>query len=104
MSRQIVAAFDYPVLRHALNSAGIIRFNEAQFDMVRLGIGLYGFASTWHEQRQLQNVTTLRTVISQIKNVAAGETIGYNRSAKLQHDTTVATVAIGYADGIARRL
>ncbi len=104
MSRQILSSFDYAIERHALNSAGIIRFNEAQFDMVRLGIGMYGFASTWHEQRQLQNVATLRTTISQIKNVSARETIGYNRSAKLSRDTLVATIAIGYADGIDRRL
>jgi len=104
MSAQIQKSFSYPILRHALNSAGIIRFNEAQFDMVRLGIGMYGFASTWHEQRQLQHVATLRTTISQIKNVPAGETIGYNRSARLTRDTLVATVAIGYADGINRKL
>jgi alanine racemase len=104
MSSRIQKDFSYPILRHALNSAGIIRFNEAQFDMVRLGIGMYGFASTWHEQRQLQHVTTLRTTISQIKNVPAGETIGYSRTAKLTSDTTIATVAIGYADGINRKL
>jgi alanine racemase len=104
MSERIQKDFSYPILRHALNSAGIIRFNESQFDMVRLGIGMYGFASTWHEQRQLQHVATLRTTISQIKNVPAGETIGYNRSAKLTSDTTIATVAIGYADGINRKL
>lgn len=104
MSSQIQKVFSYPILRHALNSSGIIRFNEAQFDMVRLGIGMYGFASTWHEQRQLQHVATLRTTISQIKNVPAGETIGYNRTAKLTRDTLVATVAIGYADGINRKL
>ncbi len=104
MSKQIISAFDYPILRHALNSAGIIRFNEFQFDLVRLGIGLYGVASTWHEQRQLQNVTTLRTVISQIKNVQAGESVGYGRKAKLTRDTTIATVAVGYADGINRKL
>lgn len=104
MSAQVQKAFSYPILRHALNSAGIIRFNEAQFDMVRLGIGMYGFASTWHEQRQLQNVATLRTTISQIKNVPAGESIGYNRSATVNRDSLVATVAIGYADGVNRRL
>jgi alanine racemase len=104
MSRQITKAFDYPILRHALNSSGIIRFNEAQFDMVRLGIGLYGYASTWHEQRQLQHVATLKTTISQIKTVNAGDTIGYNRSAKVTRDSWIATVAIGYADGIDRRL
>ncbi len=104
MSARIQKTFSYPILRHALNSAGIIRFNEAQFDMVRLGIGMYGFASTWHEQRQLQHVATLRTTISQIKNVPVGETIGYSRTAKLTRDTLVATVAIGYADGINRKL
>ncbi len=104
MSSLIQKSFSYPILRHALNSAGIIRFNEDQFDMVRLGIGMYGFASTWHEQRQLQHVTTLRTTISQIKNVPVGETVGYNRSAKLTRDTLIATVAIGYADGINRKL
>jgi alanine racemase len=104
MSEQIISSFDYPILRHALNSAGIIRFNEAQFDMVRLGIGMYGFASTSHEQRQLQNVATLRTTISQIKNIRSGETIGYNRKAKTERDSQVATVAIGYADGINRKL
>ena len=104
MSSLIKKAFPYQILRHTLNSSGIIRFNEAQFDMVRLGIGMYGFASTWHEQRQLQHVATLRTTISQIKNVPAGETIGYSRTAKLTRDTLVATVAIGYADGINRKL
>ena len=104
MSAQIMAEFNYPILCHALNSAGITRFNEFQFDMVRLGIGLYGFAPSSHEQHHLQNVATLRTTISQIKNVQAGETIGYNRRAKLERDTQIATVAIGYADGINRKL
>jgi alanine racemase len=72
--------------------------------MVRLGIGLYGFASTVHEQAHLQNVATLKTTISQVKNVPANETIGYTRTGILKRDTQVATVAIGYADGINRRL
>ena len=104
MSDQIISVFDYPVLRHLLNSAGVLRFQEAQFDMVRLGIGLYGFAATSHEQTHLQHVATLKTTISQIKNVPANETVGYSRSGKLKRDTQVATVAIGYADGINRRL
>ncbi len=104
MSEQIVPAFDYPIIQHLLNSAGVFRFQEAQFDMVRLGIGLYGFAATSHEQAHLQNVATLKTTISQIKNVPANETVGYSRSGKLKRDTQVATVAIGYADGINRRL
>ncbi len=104
MSDPIIDAFDYPVFRHILNSSGVIRFQEAQFDMVRLGIGLYGFASTSHEQTHLQNVATLKTTISQVKTVPANETIGYSRKGKLNRDTQIATVAIGYADGINRRL
>jgi Alr-MurF fusion protein len=104
MSAQITSSFSYPILLHALNSAGSLRFSDAQFDMVRLGIGLYGFVPSVYEQRHLQNVATLRTAISQIKNISSGETIGYNRRAKLERDTQVATVAIGYADGINRKL
>jgi alanine racemase len=103
MSNTISDNLTYPVMRHMLNSSGILRFNEAQFEMVRLGIGLYGFSSTPHEQQQLQHVATLKTTISQIRNVSAKETIGYNRKGKLKRDTIVATVAIGYADGINRR-
>ncbi len=104
MSYQIGQSLTYPVMRHLLNSSGILRFNEAQFEMVRLGIGLYGFSSTTNEQQQLQHVATLKTTISQIRNVPANETIGYNRKGKLKRDTVLATVAIGYADGINRRL
>ncbi|MBP6334607.1 MAG: bifunctional UDP-N-acetylmuramoyl-tripeptide:D-alanyl-D-alanine ligase/alanine racemase [Bacteroidia bacterium] len=104
MSDVLCNAFDYPVLRHILNSSGILRFSEAQMDMVRLGIGLYGVAATPQEQQHLENVATLRTTISQIKHVSSNETVGYSRAGKLKRDTIVATVAIGYADGINRRL
>ena len=104
MANEIVRHFQYPVLRHILNSAGVIRFPEWQFDMVRLGIGLHGIAATIHEQKQLQFVSTLKTTISQIKTVKAGETIGYSRRGKLTRDSVIATVAIGYADGLNRKL
>ncbi|MBK8586765.1 MAG: bifunctional UDP-N-acetylmuramoyl-tripeptide:D-alanyl-D-alanine ligase/alanine racemase [Bacteroidetes bacterium] len=104
MSDEIMSNFNYPIMRHMLNSSGILRFSEAQFEMVRLGIGLYGFAATPNEQNHLEQVATLKTTISQIKNVAANETIGYSRKGKLKRDSIVATVAIGYADGISRRL
>ncbi len=104
LSKEIKQSLTYPVMLHVLNSSGILRFNESQFDMVRLGIGLYGFSATANEQSQLQQVATLKTTISQIRNVSANETIGYNRKGKLKRDTVVATVAIGYADGINRRL
>ncbi len=104
MANEIIRHFQYPILRHILNSAGVIRFPEWQFDMVRLGIGLHGIAATMHEQKQLQFVATLRTTISQIKTVKAGDTIGYSRRGKLTRDSVIATVAIGYADGLNRKL
>ena len=79
MSSEILSNLTYPAMRHLLNSAGILRFSEAQFDMVRIGIGLYGFSSTVYEQNQLEHVATLKTTISQIRNVPAKETVGYNR-------------------------
>jgi alanine racemase len=104
MSEKIVSCIDYPVLRHILNSAGISRFPEAQFDMVRLGIGLYGIGVNDSEQQQLQNVSTLKTIISQIKSIRAQETVGYSRKGLASHDMTIATIPIGYADGLSRKL
>jgi alanine racemase len=104
MSERIQSHVDYPLLKHILNSAGISRFPDAQFDMVRLGIGLYGIGVNASEQAQLQNVSTLKTSISQIKNIPANETIGYSRKGVLKRDTKIATVPIGYADGLSRKL
>ena len=104
MTDVLCAAFDYKILRHILNSAGIIRFPEAQFDMVRLGIQLYGCSEIPEMTMKLHNVVTLKTVITQIKQIPAGETIGYNRTWKLQRDTQVAIIPIGYADGYPREL
>lgn len=104
MADQICGHFQHKIFRHLLNSAGIIRFPEWQFDMVRLGIGLHGIAATSNEQKHLQFVATLKTTISQIKTVKATETIGYSRRGVLKRDTQVATVAIGYADGLNRKL
>ncbi|HEX5001149.1 MAG TPA: alanine racemase, partial [Bacteroidia bacterium] len=104
MANSICSHFAYPISRHILNSAGIIRFPEYQFDMARLGIGLHGIAASENEQKHLQFVSTLKTTISQIKTVKANDTVGYSRSGKVSHDTLVATVGIGYADGFSRRL
>ena len=94
----------YSCLVHIQNSAGITRFPKVQMEMVRLGIGLYGVGFDENEQRQLRNVSTLRTVISQIKFVKAGETIGYNRRGVAENDRVIAILPIGYADGFSRRL
>ena len=104
MSEIIKSHFEYPILKHILNSAGISNYPEAQFDMVRLGIGLYGIGADDREQNQLQNVSTLKTCISQIKQVKAGETIGYSRKGVAHKDMQIATVPIGYADGLSRKL
>jgi Alr-MurF fusion protein len=90
-------------IRHILNSAGIVRFPDYKLDMVRLGIGLYGIEANQYEQAALKEVGTLKTVISQIKYLKNTETVGYGRKGQLQTDKTIATVAIGYADGYDRR-
>ena len=100
----IKSHFSYPILKHILNSAGISRFPDAQFDMVRLGIGMYGIGVNQAEQVQLQNVSTLKTNISQIKNIPANDTIGYSRKGVALVDMQIATVPIGYADGLSRKL
>jgi alanine racemase len=101
---QISSAFDYPVLKHVLNSGGIARFPDAQFDMVRLGIGLYGIDPSEKMQKQLQTIGTLKTVISQLRNIKSYETVGYSRKGVVNKDSVIATVAIGYADGFNRKL
>jgi Alr-MurF fusion protein len=99
---QLEQAVGYPLIKHLLNSAGIVRFPEYRLDMVRLGIGLYGLEASGQEQRHLQTVGTLKTTISQIKHVKAGETVGYGRRGVLTRDTVVGTLALGYADGYDR--
>ena len=88
--------------QHMLNSPGILRFPQYQMDMVRLGIGLYGVNPTSESFNQLQPVATLKTVISQIKKIKPGESIGYGRKGKAENEMTIATIAIGYADGFSR--
>lgn len=103
MSGRIAASLTYPVIRHTANSAAIERFPEAQFDMCRLGIGLYGFACP--HNAALKPVSTLRTRIVQIKRgLPAGDAVGYGRAGKLLRETVTATVPIGYADGLDRHL
>ena len=100
----ISSNFDYHIDRHILNSNGIIRFNNAQFNMVRLGIGLYGVCSDVESQKKLLPASTLRSKISQIKKIRKGETIGYNRKGLAAKEMTIATIPVGYADGLSRKL
>ena len=89
-------------LLHALNTAGIIRFPEYSMDMVRLGVGLYGYDPTG--QHKLRNAGRLMSTVTQVRRVPAGETVGYGRSGKVENDMTIATIDIGYADGLRRSL
>ena len=104
MSRKIKSALDYPLLLHILNSAGISRFPDAQFDMVRLGISLYGISANIEEQENLQQIGSLKSTISQIKHIGPNETIGYNRQWTTTKPTDIATIPVGYADGLNRKL
>ena len=102
MSTRLVEALPYPVIRHTANSAAIERFPEAQYDMCRLGLGLYGFG--WQHNPSLRPVSTLRTRIVAIKHLAAGETVGYGRAGRLTRPSVTATIPVGYADGLDRHL
>jgi len=91
--------------KHMLNTSGILNYaSEAQFDMVRLGIGLYGFTNAKGTTEKLKNVLTLKSVISQIHTIKTGETVGYNRAFKATSTIKTATIPIGHADGISRQL
>ncbi|MCB2378797.1 bifunctional UDP-N-acetylmuramoyl-tripeptide:D-alanyl-D-alanine ligase/alanine racemase [Hymenobacter sp. BT635] len=104
MTPQVEAALGYSIIKHALNSAGIVRFPEAHYDMVRLGIGLYGVEASGQQPNALRPVSSLRTTISQIKTLAPGHTVGYGRrGGPVDYERRIATLAIGYADGYDRR-
>ena len=101
-SKKLQAAFSHKILRHMDNSAGIEHFPERQMDMCRLGLGLYGVDP--RDNRILSTVSTLKTTILQIRHVPAGDTVGYSRKGKIDHDSVIAAIPIGYADGLNRHL
>lgn len=103
MYEELCTSLQYRPIRHILNSSGILRFSQYQFEMVRLGIGLYGIDGSGIVQKQLKVVNTLKATISQIKEVDRKDTVGYNRSGKITQSKRIATINIGYADGLARK-
>ncbi len=103
MYEQISNSLGYRPKRHILNSSGILRFSQYQFEMVRLGIGLYGIDGSEVVQKQLKIVNTLKATISQIKAVQNRDTVGYNRRGRIEQAKKIATINIGYADGLARK-
>lgn len=102
ISEELIAKLGYKPLLHCANTSGIINYPEAHFDMVRTGIGLYGFGNDKEENKKLKPVGTLKTVISQIHKVEMGESVGYNRGFIAEKTTLSATLPIGHADGIPR--
>ena len=104
MSSRLMTTLNINPIRHILNTSGISNFEMAQYDMVRLGIGFYGVSNDEEEQKLLQNVGTLKSVISQIRTIQKGESVGYSRRFIAEKETKIATIPIGYADGIDRHL
>ena len=104
MAQKTMEALGYSIIRHLVNSAGIIRFPEYHYEMVRIGLGLYGIGHDQPTQRSLQLVSKFSSVISQIKMIRKGEGIGYNLRWKAPADTLIGIVPVGYADGLRREL
>lgn len=101
---QLQTALGYPFIRHICNSAAVSRFPQAQLDMVRLGIGLYGISPDPQVQKMLRHVSTFKSIVSQVKRIEKGQTVGYSRAWVAPQDTEIAIIPIGYADGLNRRL
>ncbi len=104
MSLHIETEIGYTTIKHICNSGGIPRFKNAHYNMVRLGIGMYGVGFNNIEKQHLQNINTLKTRISQLKHLEVGETVGYSRKGIANKKMTIATIPIGYADGFSRKL
>jgi alanine racemase len=101
---EVAEVLKYKPLRHILNSSGIVRFPHAHYDLVRIGLGLYGLDPTATIQSQLETVSTLKTHITQLKTLQTGESVGYSRKGIVNRESKIAILGIGYADGYPRVL
>lgn len=102
IAKTLANQLGYSVIRHLCNTSGILNFPEAHFDMVRCGIGMYGFGNSELENKHLTPIAVLKTIISQIHFIKSGDSIGYNRGYIADSDKRIATLPIGHADGIGR--
>jgi alanine racemase len=102
IATEISTTLQIQPIRHILNTSGIFNFPDFQYEMVRLGIGIYGVGNSEEEQISLENVSVLKSIISQIRTVNENESIGYSRKFVVQKQMKIATIPIGYADGIRR--
>ncbi|WP_373709653.1 bifunctional UDP-N-acetylmuramoyl-tripeptide:D-alanyl-D-alanine ligase/alanine racemase [Kaistella sp.] len=101
-SLDLIAGLNDHPIRHILNTSGIVNFADYQFDMVRIGIGMVGISANPEIKKQLKSAVTFKTVISQISEIKQGDSVGYNRKFKTEKNTNIATIPVGYADGIPR--
>lgn len=101
-SERLCKGLNSTPLRHILNTSGIVNYSEFQFDMVRIGIGMVGISANPNVKKQLKNAVRFKTVISQISQVKKGDSVGYSRKYRAENDTLIATIPVGYADGIPR--
>ena len=104
ISTEFYRNLEYKPMLHMLNTSGVINYPKAQFNMVRIGIGLYGFGNHKKETAQLKNTHNLKSIISQIHTIEKGETVGYNRAFTANKQSKTATIPIGHADGLSRKL
>lgn len=104
ISQQFYKHLGYEPMLHILNTSGVVNYAKAQFDMVRIGIGLYGFGNDDEETAHLKNTHNLKSIISQIHFVDPGETVGYNRAFVAKRPIKTATIPVGHADGLSRKL
>jgi alanine racemase len=104
IAQQFYKHLGYEPILHILNTSGVVNFAKAQFNMVRIGIGLYGFGNDEKETAQLKNTHNLKSIISQVHIIQPGETVGYNRAFVAKRPTKSATIPIGHADGLSRKL
>ncbi len=102
ISERLIEGIGYRPIRHILNTSGIVNYTDYQFDMVRIGIGMVGISANEKIKPLLQNAVSFKTVISQISEIKKGETVGYSRKFLAEKDTKIATLPVGYADGIPR--
>jgi alanine racemase len=102
ITADLESSFSYSFFKHLSNTSGTLNYKNAHFDMVRIGIGLYGYANDKEETSKLKNVASLYSIISQIHHVSVGESVGYNRGFIAQKETISATISVGHADGIPR--
>ena len=103
VSEKFINRLNYPVIRHLCNTSGVLNYPEAHFDMVRCGIGLYGYGNFNKKAYELKPVASLKSIVSQVFNAAAGETVGYNRGHVCRLDSKIATIPLGHADGVGRQ-